>query len=337
MFKDYFKYYKRRNPPPELESVIDLSNSASEQVRKLPVQCATQYETDKTIFGLKPINSWEIFELPHIPGLIFIRNPFTSSGQRYWITRCFKDYSRKPNKLNIDVHDVLGEKETWWDVCTKGDRRAALLIPKLRWATFGYHHNWDTKHYTEENKIEMPIEVEEITKVIAKALGFDNFNAEAAIINFYRMNSTLAGHVDHSEDNLDAPLISVSFGQSAIFLIGGSKYEDPAHALFIHSGDVVVMSGESRLRYHGIPRIVRACKTPWDDEELRDDVLVDSKDWCTAKSFISDARININVRRVLRPEQMTLTTCQPRRTWFSSRISIFSSAIFTLNLVNKFK
>ncbi|XP_015118592.1 nucleic acid dioxygenase ALKBH1 [Diachasma alloeum] len=307
MFKDYFKYYKSRNPPPNNENVIDVPNGASQQVRRLPVQCSIPYNTDRSIFGLKPVNSWEIFELPHIPGLIFIKNPFTSSGQRYWITRCFKDYSRKPNKLNIDVHGVLGEQETWWEVCTRGDQRAAVLIPKLRWATLGYHHNWDTKHYTEDDKIEIPGDVDEMTKAIAKGLGFDNFKAEAAIINFYRMNSTLAGHVDHSEDNLDAPLVSVSFGQSAIFLIGGLKYEDPAHALFVHSGDVLVMSGESRLRYHGVPRIVTAGRTPWDDEQSKeDDVFVNSEDWSKARSFISEARINMNVRRVLKSGQMKL-------------------------------
>ena len=49
----------------------------------------------------------------------------------------------------------------------------------------------------------------------------ENYKSEAAIINYYPMDSTLSGHVDFSEPNKTAPLISISFGQSAIFLIGG--------------------------------------------------------------------------------------------------------------------
>lgn len=36
----------------------------------------------------------------------------------------------------------------------------------------------------------------------------DDFNAEAAIINFYHFDSTLSGHTDHSEIDMSAPLFS---------------------------------------------------------------------------------------------------------------------------------
>lgn len=29
--------------------------------------------------------------------------------------------------------------------CCSDDERAHKLLQKLRWATLGYHHNWDTK------------------------------------------------------------------------------------------------------------------------------------------------------------------------------------------------
>lgn len=44
--------------------------------------------------------------------------------------------------------------------------------------------------------------------VIGSNLGFKNFEAEAAIVNYYHMDSTLSGHTDHSEQNLEAPLFS---------------------------------------------------------------------------------------------------------------------------------
>lgn len=77
-------------------------------------------------------------------GLIFIKNPFTPNGQRYWISRCLRDFSKKPNKLNIDIHNLLRDDEHWWEVCCTDITRSELL-KKLRWSTLGYHHNWDTK------------------------------------------------------------------------------------------------------------------------------------------------------------------------------------------------
>ena len=47
-----------------------------------------------------------------------------------------------------------------------------------------------------------------------------------------------------------------SFSQSAVFLIGGQTKDVMPKAMFIHSGDIVVMSEQSRLAYHGVPKIL---------------------------------------------------------------------------------
>jgi len=153
----------------------------------------------------------------------------------------------------------------------------------------------------------MPTELCDLTSILAKALGFPDFKAEAAIVNYYRMNSTLAGHTDHSEVNVMAPLFSISFGQTAIFLIGGLKHEDSANALFLRSGDVVIMSGSSRLRYHGVPKILPASKTPWDDEANNyENSMYNHEDWNKARIYIAEARINMNVRQVLHSGEIVL-------------------------------
>lgn len=153
----------------------------------------------------------------------------------------------------------------------------------------------------------MPLELIEMTAVLARVIRFNKFKAEAAIINYYRMNSTLAGHTDNSEVDKQAPLFSISFGQPAIFLIGGLSQDDPAHAMMIRSGDVVVMTGESRLRYHGIPKILSADTTPWNlDNDYHGSSDTILEDWPRARTFISEARININVRQVLRSGQTSL-------------------------------
>ncbi|XP_017889294.1 nucleic acid dioxygenase ALKBH1 [Ceratina calcarata] len=305
MFRDSFKYYKSRDPNTDLRDVIDFNKPDNNKFRFRRKFLEERYEHG---LGLKPVKDWQVFDLIDIPGLIFIKNPFTAHGQKYWIIKCLKEYSKKPYKLNLDAHKLLNDDEDWWDACFKSDKRKVLL-PKLRWATLGYHHNWDTKLYSETWKSEMPSELSLLTSFLAQTLGFNDFKAEAAIVNYYRMNSTLAGHTDHSEVNVEAPLFSVSFGQTAIFLIGGLRQEDPANAIFLRSGDVVVMSGKSRLMYHGIPKILSTTEAPWNHEtESNDNDLyaLDPEDWNNARDYISEARINMNVRQVLKPGQSLL-------------------------------
>lgn len=52
-------------------------------------------------------------------GLIFIKNPFTTAGQKYWIERCIVDYTKKPNRLNIDAHNIINTDEDWWTIVNK--------------------------------------------------------------------------------------------------------------------------------------------------------------------------------------------------------------------------
>jgi alkylated DNA repair protein alkB family protein 1 len=119
-------------------------------------------------------------------------------------------------------------------------------------------------------------------------------HAEAAIINYYHMNSTLCAHTDHSEyDALTKPLISLSFGNAAVFLIGGqTKTEYKPSPILLRSGDIILMTGSSRLCFHAVPRIL--------SDPLLNNILyknTDSDDnicW----SYIHDKRININVRQV---------------------------------------
>lgn len=93
---------------------------------------------------MKPADEWQVYQLKN--GLIFIKNPFTSIGQRYWIAKCLSDYTKKPQKLNIDPHNYIKDCDDWWSYCSKqNDNSKNSILYKVRWATLGYHHNWDTK------------------------------------------------------------------------------------------------------------------------------------------------------------------------------------------------
>jgi len=190
----------------------------------------------------------------------FRKNPFTVEGQRYWISTCVKDYVKAPHLTNISN---LERKTSSRESNQRESPSRFDMYKKLRWVTFGYHHCWDTKVYSYDNKCDFPRDLKELTQYMAKVLGFIHFEPEAAIVNYYHLDSTLSGHQDRSEETTDAPLFSISFGQAAIFLIGGeTKTVNPA-AIYLKSGDVVVMAGNSRKSFHGVPKILKTGYTPW--------------------------------------------------------------------------
>ncbi|XP_041981522.1 nucleic acid dioxygenase ALKBH1 [Aricia agestis] len=309
-FMKIFKYYKSNKPQPSFKEVISLGEEVY-KTKKVVKNNVNISEIDHRLqeLGLENQLNWNIYSFLNHPGLIFIRNPFTALGQRYWIKQCLEEYTKKPNKLNIDNEICL---QDWWSECVKDENNK--FYKKLRWTTLGYHHNWDTKVYSEDNKNEFPHDLAELCKVIAKALGFDDFRAEAAIVNYYHIGSTLSAHTDHSEVNLDAPLLSFSFGQSAIFLIGGKDKSVEPTPILINSGDVVIMSKEARLCYHAVPRILRSSNQPWNDlqhkeppSKIKKTEESETNNFRIFSKYVEESRININVRQVLHKTQKSLT------------------------------
>jgi len=63
-------------------------------------------------------------------------------------------------------------------------------------------------------------------------------------------------HQDRDEQELSAPVVSVSLGDTARFLFGGTRRRDPVEAIPLESGDAFVFGGPARLRYHGVSRIL---------------------------------------------------------------------------------
>jgi DNA oxidative demethylase len=84
---------------------------------------------------------------------------------------------------------------------------------------------------------------------------------ETCLINYYEPGSKMGLHQDRDEQMFDAPVISVSLGDSATFRVGGLNRKDPTQSFRLQSGDVVVLGGEARLAFHGIDRILKGTST----------------------------------------------------------------------------
>ena len=79
---------------------------------------------------------------------------------------------------------------------------------------------------------------------------------ECCLVNRYSVGARMGLHQDRDEKALDAPVLSVSLGDDALFRIGGTTRKGPTESLKLCSGDVLMFGGPARLAFHGIDRIL---------------------------------------------------------------------------------
>jgi alkylated DNA repair protein (DNA oxidative demethylase) len=84
---------------------------------------------------------------------------------------------------------------------------------------------------------------------------------QACLINWYREGSRLGLHVDADENAENAPIVSVSLGDQALYRLGGPQRGGPTRSFKLSSGDVMVLGGAARHCFHGVDRIYPGTST----------------------------------------------------------------------------
>lgn len=84
---------------------------------------------------------------------------------------------------------------------------------------------------------------------------------QCCLVNLYRAGARMGLHQDRDEQAVDAPVLSVSLGDDALFRIGGVTRRGPTQSVKLSSGDVLSFGGPARLAFHGIDRIVPGTST----------------------------------------------------------------------------
>ena len=102
---------------------------------------------------------------------------------------------------------------------------------------------------------------------------------EACLVNFYSHDAKMGLHQDRDEQEFEAPVVSVSLGDSCLFRVGENVREGRTTSFKLKSGDVVILGGEGRLAFHGVDRIYPA----------------------TSALLKNGGRINLTLRRVTKP------------------------------------
>jgi DNA oxidative demethylase len=84
---------------------------------------------------------------------------------------------------------------------------------------------------------------------------------QAGLINVYTPAARMGLHQDKDEQDLAAPVVSLSLGDTALFRIGGTRRNHPTQSIRLASGDAVVLGGPGRLAFHGVDRIMPGTST----------------------------------------------------------------------------
>ncbi|CDY34828.1 BnaA09g47540D [Brassica napus] len=322
--KNYKLYYeqdskfsrKKKLPKPvDLSSVLDF-NSISQDFNR----------TGALPHGIRvPESDSSVFCIENRPGFYFIPNALSLEEQYKWIRESLTSFPQPPNRTNHNAiygpvadlfesakaNKVLVQEDTnIWKFCdgeeaiAKVKQRscksvsASVLLRKLRWSTLGLQFDWSKRNYDvslpHNNIPDALCQLAKKHAAIAMPAG-EEFRPEGAIVNYFGLGDTLGGHLDDMEADWSKPIVSMSLGCKAIFLLGGKSKEDPPHAMYLRSGDVVLMAGEARECFHGVPRI-------FIDEENADIGALESELSHDSGQFFAEyiktSRININIRQV---------------------------------------
>jgi DNA oxidative demethylase len=87
-------------------------------------------------------------------------------------------------------------------------------------------------------------------------LSFYPHPPDACLINFYEQAARMGLHQDKDEEEFEAPVVSLSLGDTALFRYGGLERKDPTRSIKLRSGDAIVFGGPARLIHHGIDRLL---------------------------------------------------------------------------------
>jgi DNA alkylation damage repair protein AlkB len=167
------------------------------------------------------------------------------------------------------------EQRELWRMCRElADGAVPMYTPTVRGGRkmsvgmlcLGKHWNGMTYSYEDRRSDfdglavpPIPASLSDLARRAAADAGF-TMDPDLCIMNYYTADAKLGVHQDKDErpDTIAAgiPIVSVSLGDAARFVVGGLARHDKTSPVILRSGDVLVMGGPSRLRYHGVTRIL---------------------------------------------------------------------------------
>ncbi len=170
-----------------------------------------------------------------------------------------------PGFLSLDEQRVLvehcqdiGNGPTGWYVPTVrggGKMRVRMLCLGRHWNARTYRYEASRRDHDGRPAPPLPPQFSAVAVRMAEAAGM-RLTPDVCIVNYYDAAGKMGLHQDKDERPdtlaLGVPIVSVSLGDTAKFIIGGLTRKDAKAMVPLASGDGFVFGGLSRLRYHGV-------------------------------------------------------------------------------------
>lgn len=99
---------------------------------------------------------------------------------------------------------------------------------------------------------DMPSGFKDLAIAAASEVGFNSFVPDSCLVNRYHRSTGISLHQDINEIDFGQPIVSVSLGVSARFILGGLKRCQKQVKTLIHHADVMVWGGVDRKVFHGV-------------------------------------------------------------------------------------
>ena len=180
------------------------------------------------------------------PGAVHLPGHLTAAGQQRVAARC----------LELGAGDA-----GFYTPIVRGGRPMSVRMLCLgrHWNAREYRYEPVRSDVDDRPAPPLPDDLAPVAIAAAEAAGFA-FAPDICIVNWYTAGSRMGLHQDRDESAASlaagAPVVSFSIGDTARFLFGGLRRRDPVETIVLASGDAFIFGGPSRLRYHGVARIL---------------------------------------------------------------------------------
>ena len=180
------------------------------------------------------------------PGAVWLRHWLTLSEQQALVARCL---------------EILDGPAGGYVPTVRGGGKMHVRMSCLgrHWNAMTYQYGSTRADYDHAEVPPVPDAWAQRAARAAVEAGFE-FVPDLCIVNAYGADGRMGLHQDKDESPpsiaAGMPIVSISLGDSARFQFGGFRRRDRVDTLVLESGDVFVFGGASRLRYHGVSRIL---------------------------------------------------------------------------------
>lgn len=140
-----------------------------------------------------------------------------------------------------------------------GRMHVRMLCLGRHWNAMTYRYEAARSDFDGRPAPPLPDDFKRLAARVASSVGM-TIDADICILNYYDADGRMGLHQDKDEGERSiaagVPVVSISIGDSARFLFGGTRRRAPVSQFMLHSGDAFVFGGPSRLCYHGVSRII---------------------------------------------------------------------------------